>query len=66
MLRESLVGLEAYEPSESALISNLLDDRRVPCKGNLQTRFEDRDELAAPLEAESVYIDIENPLVTRL
>ncbi|SFS97680.1 IucA/IucC family protein [Halostagnicola kamekurae] len=66
VLRESLVGLEAYEPSESALISKLLDDRRVPCKGNLRTRFEDRDELAAPLEAESVYIDIENPLVTRL
>lgn len=66
VLRGSLTELRAHEPAESTLVSDLLDERRVPCKGNLLTRFEGRDELDAPLEAESVYVDIENPLVTRL
>lgn len=66
VLREELSSLAEYEPPESSLVSALLDRRRIPCKANLLTRFEGRDELAFDLEEESVYVDIDNPLVTQL
>ncbi|WP_128477222.1 IucA/IucC family protein [Halorussus pelagicus] len=65
-LRAELSSLAEYEPPESSLVSALLERRRIPCKANLLTRFEGRDELAFDLENESVYVDIDNPLVTRL
>lgn len=65
-LRDELSELREFEPAESSLVSALLDQRQIPCKGNLRTRFEGRDELAFDLEEESTYVDIENPLVTRL
>lgn len=65
-LRDELLELREFEPAESSLVSALLEKRQIPCKGNLRTRFEGRDELAFDLEEESTYVDIENPLVTRL
>lgn len=63
-LREELLALQEYEPSESTLVSALLTQERIPCKGNLLTRFEGLDELENSLENQSVYVDIENPVVT--
>ena len=65
-LRAELSDLAANEPFESTFATALLEEPRIPSKGNLRTRFEGRDELAAPLEEESVYIGVENPLVTQL
>lgn len=65
-LRTELADLAEHEPAESTFTTALLEEPRIPAKGNLRTRFEGRDELAASLEEESVYIGIENPLVTRL
>ncbi|QIB76088.1 IucA/IucC family siderophore biosynthesis protein [Halogeometricum borinquense] len=65
-LRAELDYFAGYEPPASTLVTDLLEEPTVPCKGNLRTRLEGRDELAASLEEESVYVDIENPLVTRL
>jgi siderophore synthetase component len=66
VLREELDALAEYEPPESDLVSTLLSEPEIPCKGNLLTRFEGLDELEGSLENQSVYTDIENPLVTRL
>lgn len=63
-LRSELRRLAAYEPPESDLVTVLLEDASVPCKANLCTRFEGRDELTSALESESVYVDVANPLVT--
>ncbi len=65
-LREELSALADHEPVESNLVGKLLSDAEIPCKGNLLTRFEGLDELEGSLENQSVYTDIENPLVTRL
>lgn len=65
-LREELSALADHEPAESNLVGKLLSDAEIPCKGNLLTRFEGLDELEGSLENQSVYTDIENPLVTRL
>jgi siderophore synthetase component len=65
-LRAELESLADHEPDESALVSRLLSERRVPCKANLLTRFEGLDELVNSLENQSVYTDVENPLVTRV
>ncbi|MET7641599.1 IucA/IucC family protein [Streptomyces sp. NPDC005438] len=45
----------------------LRDAPRISCKANLLTRVRGMDELTGPLEAQSVYVDIANPLseVTR-
>ena len=48
---------------ESSLIDSLLNDATLPCKGNLLTRFAGLDELEAPVEAQSVYFEIKNPLI---
>ena len=48
----------------STLITALLNAEKLPCKGNLLTRFAGLDELEAPVEAQSVYFEIDNPLLT--
>ncbi|WP_058992463.1 IucA/IucC family siderophore biosynthesis protein [Haloarcula sp. CBA1127] len=65
-LRSAIADLAEHEPAASSFATALLEESHIPAKGNLRTRFEGRDELAAPLEEESVYISVENPLVTRL
>lgn len=52
--------LEQYP--ESTLIQNLLFNPSLPYKGNLLTRLHQLDELIAPVENQSVYIQLPNPL----
>ncbi|WP_435064592.1 IucA/IucC family protein [Halobaculum sp. EA56] len=66
VLRAELESLADHEPDASTLVSGLLSERRVPCKANLLTRFEGLDELENDLENQSVYTDVENPIVTRV
>ncbi len=67
VLRAELEDIEAAHGRESSsLIPSLLDDATVPCKANLLTRFEGMDELVGSLEEQSVYAEIDNPLVTEL
>ncbi|WP_026470230.1 IucA/IucC family protein [Alkanindiges illinoisensis] len=47
---------------ESTLLHWLLTADTLPYKGNLLTRLHELDELLAPLEFQSVYVNINNPL----
>jgi siderophore synthetase component len=67
LLREELErARERYDRPSSALLDPLLESRTVPCKANLLTRFRGLDELENDLENQSVYTDVQNPLVTEL
>jgi spermidine-citrate ligase len=46
----------------SRLIESLLEDEWLPGKANLLTRLHDMDELVGPMESQSVYVQIQNPL----
>ncbi|MBM7095913.1 IucA/IucC family siderophore biosynthesis protein [Bacillus sp. H-16] len=65
---ERLIGvlraeLEKHEPKEgSQLLQSLLEESDLPCKANLLTRLYDMDELVGPMEAQSVYTKVPNPL----
>lgn len=45
------------------IVEKLLTSERLRCKGNMLTRLHDMDELEGPLATQSVYVEIENPLV---
>jgi siderophore synthetase component len=62
LLRERLDGLSQSLPEASDFIREVTSASRLRCKANLLTRFEDLDELIGPLESQSVYVTIENPL----
>lgn len=62
LLRERLDELARALPGASEFIRELTSASRLRCKANLLTRFEDLDELVGPLESQSVYVAIENPL----
>ena len=62
-LRIYLKNLEDTLGKPSTLIQTLLNSELLPCKGNMLTRFAGLDELEAPVEAQSVYFEIANPLV---
>ena len=47
----------------SALARNLLGAARLRCKANLRTRLTGMDELVGPLATQSVYVEIDNPLL---
>jgi siderophore synthetase component len=64
ILRDELDTLREFDREESNLLEPLLTSRTVPCKANLLTRFHGMDELEASLENQSVYTEIDNPLVT--
>lgn len=66
LLREKLESLEAHDRASSSLLDGVLSESSIPCKANLLTRFHDMDELVGSLANQSVYVDIENPLVTEL
>ncbi|PVG81985.1 siderophore biosynthesis protein [Nocardioides gansuensis] len=61
--------LEAHlaGPAPSAVAELLLHAPTLPTKANLLTGVDGRDEVAAPVETQSVYVEIPNPLreVTR-
>ncbi len=47
----------------SPLVAHLLESRTLRCKGNLLTRLHGLDELVGPVDGQSVYVTIANPLV---
>ncbi|MGH3739376.1 MAG: IucA/IucC family protein, partial [Micromonosporaceae bacterium] len=59
-------GLEALvirgHDSASGLVRRWLDADTLPCKANLLTRVAGIDEVVAPLDAQSVYLQVPNPL----
>jgi siderophore synthetase component len=46
----------------ATLLDRLLDGATWPCKGNLQTRMHDLDELAGDIDARAIYVELLNPL----
>ncbi|ADE01516.1 IucA/IucC family protein [Haloferax volcanii] len=66
VLRDELESLREYDRPSSSLLDDLLTNPTIPCKANLLTRFHDMDELEGSLANQSVYADIDNPLVTEL
>lgn len=47
---------------DSTLLQGLLFNETLPYKGNLLTRLHELDELIAPVEHQSVYVQLQNPL----
>ncbi|WP_061809760.1 IucA/IucC family protein [Rossellomorea vietnamensis] len=62
LVKERLENQERQWGEDSNLLSSLLYQPVLPCKGNLLTRFYDMDELVGPMEAQSVYTMVKNPL----
>ncbi|MFC8451151.1 IucA/IucC family protein [Kitasatospora sp. NPDC057223] len=60
-LRRFLAGPRA-RATGSALPARLLDSPTLRCKANLLTRLNGLDELVGPVETQSVYVDIPNPV----
>ncbi|HSE72446.1 MAG TPA: IucA/IucC family protein [Nocardioidaceae bacterium] len=59
-------GLADAGAAGARLVDRWLDAHTLPCKANLATRLSGIDEVVAPLDAQSVYLDVPNPLaVTR-
>jgi siderophore synthetase component len=61
-LREALPALAAAGPRGDRLARRWLEADTLPCKSNLLTRLHGIDEVLAPLDAQSVYLDAPNPL----
>lgn len=59
--RDCLFTLDTQYPHRS-LIDLLLRSPTLPFKGNLLTRLHALDELVAPVETQSIYVDIPNPI----
>ncbi|HEY6425433.1 MAG TPA: IucA/IucC family protein [Pseudonocardiaceae bacterium] len=64
-LRAALPALAAAGPDGDRLARRWLTAPTLPCKGNLLTQLHGIDEVVAPLDAQSVYLDAPNPLVPR-
>ncbi|MGV1906299.1 IucA/IucC family protein [Agrobacterium cavarae] len=60
-LRAALIKLNAEEGGQSLLVEKVLAPV-LRCKANLKTRLAQMDELVGPLETQSVYLQIDNPL----
>jgi siderophore synthetase component len=61
-LTEALPELKAAGPHGDRLAQRWLSAERLPCKANMMTRLRGIDEVVAPLDAQSVYLEIPNPL----
>ncbi|MCP2167263.1 IucA/IucC family protein [Goodfellowiella coeruleoviolacea] len=61
-LRAALPGLAEAGSDGDRLVRRWLTADTLPCKGNLLTRLHGIDELRAPLDAQSVYLNTPNPL----
>jgi siderophore synthetase component len=61
-LRAALPALAGAGPDGDRLARRWLEADTLPCKGNLLTRLHGIDEVLAPLDAQSVYLDAPNPL----
>lgn len=62
VLRAALERLRAAEPGAKGLLGLLLDAPVLRCKGNFLTCVDGLDELVGEVAAQSVYIDLPNPL----
>ncbi|TWP50863.1 siderophore synthetase [Lentzea tibetensis] len=62
-LEEALPALAKAGPDGDRLARRWLTAPTLPCKGNLLTRLQGIDEVLAPLDAQSVYLDTPNPLL---
>ena len=60
-LKAFLLG-QLKEYPESTLLQGLLYQPTLPYKGNLLTRLHELDELTAPVENQSIYVQLPNPL----
>ncbi|HEY3559003.1 MAG TPA: IucA/IucC family protein [Kribbella sp.] len=54
--------LKSAGPDGDRLARRWLEAETLPCKANMLTRLRGIDEVVAPLDAQSVYLDIPNPL----
>jgi siderophore synthetase component len=61
-LSAALPLLKAAGPDGDRLAQRWLSADQLPCKANMMTRLRGIDEVVAPLDAQSVYLDIPNPL----
>lgn len=61
ILKNKLYALYKEYPNNN-LLKSLLFDEVLDYKGNLLTRLNQLDELTAPLESQSVYVKIKNPI----
>jgi siderophore synthetase component len=61
-LRLELLRLEALEGANSGLVRKMLAPV-LHCKANLKTRLARMDELVGPLETQSIYLEIDNPML---
>lgn len=55
---------EGRTPHPSPLAAHLLESPTLSCKANLLTRLHGLDELVGPVDTQSVYVTLTNPLVT--
>ncbi|MCD1258406.1 IucA/IucC family siderophore biosynthesis protein [Paenibacillus athensensis] len=62
-LRSALADFVPMNREPSQFLHTLLHNPTLPCKANLLTRLHDMDELVGAMEAQSVYVEIDNPLV---
>lgn len=65
IIREEMEDWAVPEGHPSQLIKNFLGKENLPCKANLMTGYHDLDELVGPLETQSVYVKVQNPLFTK-
>ncbi|MGP1907795.1 IucA/IucC family protein [Metabacillus sp. JX24] len=65
IIREELESCSVPNGHPSQLIKNFLEKEELPCKANLMTGYHDLDELVGPLETQSVYVNVPNPLFSK-
>lgn len=61
-LAAALPALAEAGPAGVRLVNRWLNAPTLPCKAHLATRLAGIDEVVAPLDAQSVYLEIPNPL----
>jgi siderophore synthetase component len=61
-LSEALPLLKSAGPDGDRLAQRWLSAKQLPCKANMMTRLRGIDEVVAPLDAQSVYLSVPNPL----
>jgi siderophore synthetase component len=62
-LQGALPALAEAGPAGPRLVNRWLTAPSLPCKAHLATRLAGIDEVVAPLDAQSVYLEVPNPLV---
>lgn len=62
LLRATAARLRPLAARGDRLATRVLSAATLPCKANLLTCADGRDELDGPVESQSVYVDVPNPL----